>query len=88
MIFDLQNIIISYSNDDEIKLKFYNKYPDKITEINLNSDVRIDLSKFTKLKKLYLPKNTTLQDTSSSKAGRTLLTTPRGASEYKFHFFN
>ena len=62
MIFDLQNIIISYSNDDEIKLKFYNKYPDKITEISLNSDVRIDLSKFTKLKKLYLPKNTTLQD--------------------------
>lgn len=58
MIFDLLNIIISYCIDDIVKLKFYQLYSDKIIEINLNtkySNPDLDLSKFTKLKKLILP---------------------------------
>lgn len=63
MLFDLLNIIISYSNNDAIKLIFYKSYPNKITEINLNSKILdLDLSKFTKLKNLILPNNTSLID--------------------------
>ena len=44
MIVDLWNIIFQYSYDNEHKEYFYNKYANKITEIQLTSDKPLDLS--------------------------------------------
>jgi hypothetical protein len=51
-----------YSDTNEHKEYFYNKYSNEITEIYLTSDTHIDVSKFKKLKKLIVPNNTSFVD--------------------------
>ena len=62
LIFDILNIIIKYSDNNEFKEQFYYEHANKITEIYLTNGKHIDLSKFPKLKILKLPNNTTITD--------------------------
>ena len=56
MIVDLWNIIFQYSDNNDHKEYFYNKYANKITENHLTSNKPLDLSIFKKLKKLSMIK--------------------------------